>query len=95
MRKMGIKAKIRKKKWSHFGLKEQCVVSENLLNREFSTTRPKEKWVTDITYLTFNTSEYNNLKLVTDTVNKALRKRKVHETVLHSDRGYQNKSKKI
>ncbi|MEH7270959.1 hypothetical protein COC60_06375 [Bacillus thuringiensis] len=39
-------------------------------------------------------SEYNNLKLVTDTVNKAFRKRKVHETVLHSDRGYQNKSKK-
>ncbi|WP_428004121.1 IS3 family transposase [Bacillus cereus] len=97
MRKMGIQAKIRKKKWRHFGLKEQCVVSENLLNREFSTTRPNEKWVTDITYLTFNNkriylsvildlynnevvayqmSEYNNLKLVTDTVNKALRKKK-------------------
>ncbi len=72
-------------------------MSENLLNREFSTTRPNEKWVTGITYLTFNNkriylsvildlynnevvayqmSEYNNLKLVTDTVNKALRKKK-------------------
>ncbi|WP_176542132.1 DDE-type integrase/transposase/recombinase [Bacillus wiedmannii] len=89
---------------------------ENLLNREFSTIRPNEKWVTDITYLTFNNkriylsvildlynnevvayqmSEYNNLKLVTDTVNNALRKRKVHETVLHSDRGYQYRSKNI
>lgn len=89
---------------------------ENLLNREFSTTRPNEKWVTDITYLTFNNkriylsvirdlynnevmayqiSKYNNLKLVTDIVNNALRERKVHETVLHSDRGYQYTSKNI
>ncbi|WP_369293661.1 DDE-type integrase/transposase/recombinase [Bacillus thuringiensis] len=89
-------------------------MSENLLNREFSTTRPNEKWVTHITYLTFNNkhlylsvildlynnevaayqmSEYSNLKLVTDTVNKALRKRKVHKTVLHSDRSYQYTSK--
>ncbi|MGM0879393.1 MAG: transposase, partial [Bacillota bacterium] len=29
-------------------------VSENYLNREFSATRPNEKWVTDITYLLFN-----------------------------------------
>ncbi|WP_141522257.1 IS3 family transposase [Bacillus pseudomycoides] len=115
MRKMGIQAKIRKKKWKHFGLKEQCVVSENRLNREFSAIRPNEKWVTDITYLTFNSkrmylsviidlynnevvayqvSENNNLKLVTDTVNKALRNRNVHGTILHSDRGYQYTSKK-
>ncbi|WP_368738392.1 IS3 family transposase [Bacillus cereus group sp. BfR-BA-01441] len=88
---------------------------ENLLNREFSTTRPNEKWVTDIIYLTFNNkriylsvildlyknevvayqmSEYNNSKLVTDTVNKVLRNRKVYETVLHSDQGYQYTSKK-
>lgn len=50
---MGLQAKIQKK-WRHFGSKEQCIVSENLLNREFSTTRPNENWVTDITYLTFN-----------------------------------------
>lgn len=54
MKQVGIQAKIRKKKWRYFGLKEQCVVSENRLNREFSANKPNEKWVTDITYLTFN-----------------------------------------
>ena len=53
MKKMGIQAKIRKKKWS-FGIQEQSVVAKNHLNREFSATKPNEKWVTDITYLTFN-----------------------------------------
>ncbi|HWJ80431.1 MAG TPA: IS3 family transposase [Niallia sp.] len=50
----GIQAKIRKKKWRHFGRKEKYVASENYLNREFSAIRPNEKWVTDITYLLFN-----------------------------------------
>jgi putative transposase len=54
MKKMGIQAKIRKKKWRYFGIKEQRVVAENHLNREFSSTKLNEKWVTDITYLTFN-----------------------------------------
>lgn len=88
---MGLQAKIQKKR-RHFALKEQSIVPENLLNKEFSATRSNEKWVTDITYLTFNNkhiylsmildfynnkgvvyqmSEYNNLKLVTDTFNKA------------------------
>ncbi|WP_408011641.1 IS3 family transposase [Pseudalkalibacillus sp. A8] len=115
MKKMGIQAKIRKKKWKHFGLKEQCVVSDNHLNREFSTDKPNEKWVTDITYLTFNgkrlylsaimdlynnevvaykISERNNLRLVLDTIKKAIRKRNVQGTILHSDQGYQYTSKK-
>lgn len=88
---MGLQAKIQKK-WRNFALKKQSIVSENLLNKEFSATRPNEKWVTDIIYLTFNNkriylsmifdfynnegvvyqmSKYNNLKLVTDTFNKA------------------------
>ncbi|WP_374218368.1 DDE-type integrase/transposase/recombinase [Bacillus bingmayongensis] len=33
----------------------------------------------------YQLSENNNLKLVTNTVNKAVRKRKVHGAVLHSD----------
>ncbi|WP_432442738.1 hypothetical protein [Bacillus thuringiensis] len=44
--------------------------------------------------VSYQMSEYNNFKLVTDTVNKALRKRKVHEAVLYIDRGYQYTSKK-
>jgi putative transposase len=54
MKANGIQAKIRKKKWKHFGRKEKYIVSENYLNREFSATCPNEKWVTDITYLLFN-----------------------------------------
>lgn len=54
MKTNGIQAKIRKKKWKHFGRKEKYVLSDNYLNREFSAKRPNEKWVTDITYLLFN-----------------------------------------
>nr|WP_232786994.1 IS3 family transposase [Planococcus sp. MB-3u-03] len=54
MKKLGIQAKIRKKKWRHFGIKDQHTVSENQLNREFSSSKPNEKRATDITYLTFN-----------------------------------------
>jgi putative transposase len=117
MKRMGIQAKIRKKKWRYFGIQEQkSVVAKNHLNREFSATKPNEKWVTDITYLTFNgkrlylsvimdlfnneivayqISERNNLKLVLDTVNKAVKKRKIHcPLLLHSDQGFQYTSKK-
>lgn len=54
MKKLGIQAKIRKKKWRHFGIKDQHTISENQLNREFSSRKPNEKWATGITYLTFN-----------------------------------------
>jgi putative transposase len=54
MKKMGIQAKIRRKKWKYFGRKEAYVISKNHLNREFTAERPNQKWVTDITYLIFN-----------------------------------------
>lgn len=50
MKELGIQAVIRKKR-GYFGAKEALVISENRLNREFSASRPNEKWVTDITYL--------------------------------------------
>jgi transposase InsO family protein len=54
MKEFGIQAKIRIKKWKHFGRKEPYVISDNHLNREFSALLPNKKWVTDITYLIFN-----------------------------------------
>ncbi|MFF3022318.1 IS3 family transposase [Gottfriedia sp. NPDC057948] len=54
MKENGIQAKIRVKKWKHFGRKEKYVISNNYLNREFNTKDPNKKWVTDITYLIFN-----------------------------------------
>ncbi|MFF3025082.1 IS3 family transposase, partial [Gottfriedia sp. NPDC057948] len=51
MKENGIRAKIRVKKWKHFGRKEKYVISNNHLNREFSTKDLNKKWVTDITYL--------------------------------------------
>lgn len=53
MKDMGIKAVIRKKR-PYYGKKEDYVISDNHLNREFHTSRPNEKWATDITYLIFN-----------------------------------------
>lgn len=49
--KIGLKAKIRRKKrW--FGKSEAVtIVSPNLLNRDFKAAKPNQKWVTDITYL--------------------------------------------
>ncbi|CAH0127646.1 hypothetical protein SRABI134_00184 [Peribacillus sp. Bi134] len=49
-----VKVLIRKRK-PYYGKKEAYVISKNLLNRDFHASRSKEKWVTDITYLIFNT----------------------------------------
>jgi putative transposase len=53
MRKLGIKAKIRKKKGNYKKGSENIVVP-NILNRDFTATDLNQKWVTDITYLMFN-----------------------------------------
>ncbi|WP_165350806.1 IS3 family transposase [Ectobacillus funiculus] len=54
MKELNIQAVIRKKK-RYFGKQqEQKVVSSNVMNREFTASRPNEKWTTDITYLMFN-----------------------------------------
>lgn len=53
MKELGIQARIRKKR-KFFGRREQVVVSENKLNRDFAASRPLEKWATDITFVIFN-----------------------------------------
>ncbi|MCY7784987.1 MULTISPECIES: IS3 family transposase [unclassified Bacillus (in: firmicutes)] len=53
MNELGIRAVIRKKK-PYYGKKETHVTSDNHLNRDFTASKPNEKWVTDITYLMFN-----------------------------------------
>jgi putative transposase len=50
MQVLGIQSRIRKKR-KYFGRPESTVVSENHLNRNFTATKPNEKWVTDITFL--------------------------------------------
>lgn len=109
MKELGIQARIRKKR-RFYGHKEKMVVSENKLNREFTASRPNEKWATDITYLLFNgrrlylstiydlfnnevvayqISKRNDLRLVIQTVKKAVKKRDVNGVLLHSDQGFQ------
>ena len=86
-------------------------VKPNLVKRKFNTNEPNKIWVTDITYLIYNSkrmylstildlydrkvvaykiSKFNNNKLVIDTLNEAISKRKdVSGLILHSDQGFQ------
>lgn len=43
-----------KRRWKSQG--ETIIVAPNLLERDFTTTRPNQKWVTDITYLQYGPS---------------------------------------
>lgn len=51
MKALGIKSIVYKKYRSHKSQEAVYEHGENLLNRNFSTTRPNEKWVADITYI--------------------------------------------
>ena len=53
MGELGLKAVIRRKR-PYYGKKEAYVISNNHLNRDFTASKPNEKWVTDVTYLIFN-----------------------------------------
>lgn len=53
MKEMGIQSRIRRKR-KFFGRREQVVVSNNKLNRDFTASHPREKWATDITFVIFN-----------------------------------------
>lgn len=56
MRDLGIKSKIRRKKFKYNNPKtlDMGRVEPNLLNRDFTSDKPNNKWVTDITYIKYN-----------------------------------------
>ena len=84
---------IRKAKKKHKNERIEDNVKPNLLNRNFTTDAPNKVWDTDVTYLIFKESRAylsNDNKLVMDTLNEAIAKRKdVSGMILHSDQGFQ------
>jgi transposase InsO family protein len=65
MKLVNIQSVIRRKKKRYRFSKPQHI-AENLLNREFSATRPNEKWVTDVTELKYGTSKKAYLSAILD-----------------------------
>jgi putative transposase len=62
MQKFHLQCKVKqKRKWKSQG--ESEIVAQNLLNRNFSATKPNEKWVTDITYI-----QYGSVTLYLSTI---------------------------
>lgn len=51
MRANGIKSKVTKKYKATTNSRHNFPVAENILNREFTATKPNEKWVSVITYI--------------------------------------------
>ena len=62
MQKHHLQCKVKpKRKWKSQG--ESEVIAPNLLNRDFSASKPNEKWVTDITYI-----QYGSMNLYLSTI---------------------------
>lgn len=52
MQKLNLQCRIKpKRKWKSQG--ETVIIAPNLLERNFTATKPNEKWVTDITYIQY------------------------------------------
>jgi putative transposase len=49
MQEMGLKSKVRMKKYNSYRGGFNSPIAPNILNREFRASKPNEKWVTDIT----------------------------------------------
>lgn len=65
MRLIRLKSVIRKKKKRYVKSKPQFVV-ENILNREFTASRPNEKWVTDVTEFKYGYGKKAYLSAILD-----------------------------
>lgn len=77
MKANGIQAKLRNRSGCTLDEKKNMLF-KNYLNREFSATRPNEKWVTDITYLLFKRKEYL-LSTILDLYNIEINSYKIRE----------------
>ncbi len=55
MQKRNLQCRVKKKRQNWINGESKIIVL-NRLNRDFTASQPNEKWVTDITYLTFGTS---------------------------------------
>ncbi|CAG7643631.1 IS3 family transposase ISCce3 [Paenibacillus allorhizosphaerae] len=51
MRKHGIRSKVVKKYKATMNSKHDLPVAENLIRQDFTTNKPNEKWLSDITYI--------------------------------------------
>lgn len=65
MRKLGIASIIRRKRKSCTISSEQ-EAAENILNRNFKAEKPNEKWVTDVTYLSYGNNQKAYFSAVKD-----------------------------
>ena len=70
MKEHGLQAVIRRKKPKMWSLKDQTF-KQNILNREFVSDKPNEKYVTDITYLPTTGGTYY-LSAVMDLYNRKI-----------------------
>jgi putative transposase len=70
MQKLHLQCKVKpKRKWKSQG--ESEMVAPNILNRDFSASKPNEKWVTDITYIQYG-SETLYLSTIIDLYNNEI-----------------------
>jgi putative transposase len=70
MQKHHLQCKVKpKRKWKSQG--ESEVIAPNILNRDFTASKPNEKWVTDITYIQYG-SETLYLSTILDLYNNEI-----------------------
>ncbi len=71
MREMGLKSILRRKYTVTTDPNHSFDISENKLNREFSSSKLGEKWVSDITYIRVN-NDWNHLTTVMDLADRKI-----------------------
>ena len=84
MKSLNIQSLIRRKRFKYYSPKaiDMAKVEPNLLNREFNCNAPNQKWVTDITYLTYdNGRKKMYLSAIEDLYNREIIAYKISDTL--------------